>query len=172
MRFFVLFLILVSSAATAQVTNYKLADLDNETSSPGAAIAVSPKNNKNMVAYAAGKVMYSNDGGVTWKQSTFTFGETGSALPSMTADTKGNFYMVYSTSAFTDIFATSSGDDGKTWSVPFSISAPSTRQQYNPSITAHPKKEEVMVTWTQTDQYGANAEDCTSDIMMVTGSGK
>ncbi|HZY79846.1 MAG TPA: hypothetical protein VFE50_10005 [Cyclobacteriaceae bacterium] len=172
MRVIALLLFFACSAATAQVTNYKLADLDNEKSSPGTAIAVSPKNNKNMAAFAAGKVMYSNDGGVTWAQSTFSFGETGGAMPAITADSKGNFHMAYSTSAFTDIFSTTSADGGKTWSVPFSVSAPSTRQQYNPSLTAHPKKEEVIITWTQSDQYGANAEDCKSDIMLVMGSGK
>jgi hypothetical protein len=172
MKVIVLFFILVSFAATAQVTNHKLADLDSDKSAPGAAIAISPKNNKNMVAYAAGKVMYSNDAGVTWMESSFRFGDSGTSMPALTSDSKGNFYLVYSTATFTDIFCTTSTDDGKTWSIPFSVVGESNRQQYNPSVAPFPRKEEVMITWTQSDQYGSNAEDCKSDIMMVTGSGK
>lgn len=184
MRGIALLLIFVSLTAQAQneepsakkpdsvIANYKLAEHEG-AAAPGAAVAVSPRNNKNMVAYAAGKLMYSNDAGVTWKQSASTIADGSNGTPSLAADTKGNFFAVYSSSSLAQIACISSSDDGTSWAPPVIISDLAGSDKYNPRITAHHKKEDLIVTWTQSDKYGINDDSCKSDVMLSTsGSGK
>lgn len=167
MKGFALLLILVTSAASAQIKNYKLADLEGNATA-GASVAISPKNNKNMAAYAAGKMMISNDAGVTWTASSLQLPVDLKGTPNLTADSKGNFFLVYST--LTQIISRSSTDDGKSWSEPLVVSAPMGKDQYNPNISAFPKKEGLIVTWTQAGKIGLEADTCTSNIMLSTSS--
>ena len=172
MRGIALLLVLISSPAFAQITNYRLAEHDVATAAPGAAIAVSPRNNKNMVAYAAGKLLYSNDAGVTWKDSAPGMTETANGTPSLAVDPKGTFYLVYSSASLAQIVTISSGDDGKTWSKPTIISEAAGSDKFNPHIIAHHKKEDVIVTWTQLGKYGDRADSCKSNVMMSASGGK
>lgn len=174
MRGIALLLIVVSSAALAQtqevvIPNHKLADHDG-TVAPGAAIAISPRNPRNIVAYAAGKVMYSNDGGMKWDQSTLLSG-AGNGTPSLTADPKGNFYLVYTNSSLSQVASVYSTDDGKTWSQPVVISELAGKDKFDARISAHPKKESLIVTWTQGDKYGSKEDSCKTDIMLSTSGG-
>ncbi|HMJ68826.1 MAG TPA: sialidase family protein [Cyclobacteriaceae bacterium] len=172
MRGITLLLIFVSSIALAQTTNNKLGELD-ATSTAGAAVAVSPRNNKNIVAWAAGKLVYSNDAGVTWKDSQPTISDVGKGTPSVAVDSKGNFFVAYSNPSLTQVFCSSSSDDGKAWSVPVVISGLPGKEKYNVHIAAQPRKEGLIVTWTESDKYGAEGDDCKSNIMMsASGSGK
>jgi hypothetical protein len=172
MRAIALLLFFVSPIASAQTANYKLGDLD-ATSTAGAAVAVSPKNNKNIVAWAAGRLMYSNDAGATWKEPQPTISDVGKSTPSIAVDSRGNFFIVYSNTSLTQILCSSSADDGKAWGVPVVISGVTGKEKYNLHIAAQPRKEGLVVTWTESDKYGAAGEDCKSNIMMSSsGSGK
>lgn len=170
MRGFALFLIAISSTAFAQVTNYKLADHDGVLPA-GTAVAVSPRNFKNIVAYAAGKIMYSNDAGITWKQSASSIADA-SGTPSLTGDSKGNFYFVYSNAALSQVLAINSSDDGKTWSQPAIVSDLPGTDKYDARIGTHPRKEEFFVTWTQSDKFGLKDDSCKSNIMISSSGGK
>src|ERR1041385_8004392 len=66
MRGFVLLLLFVSSVASAQLSSQKLGEATTPQNA-GASVAVSPRNNKNIVVYVGGKLMYSNDLGTSWK---------------------------------------------------------------------------------------------------------
>ena len=175
MRGFALLLILVSSGALAQtpevkINNYSLGEWGGQ-SAPGVSIAVSPRNNKNIVAYAAGKLMYSNDSGAKWEQSILV-SNAGTGTPSLAADSKGNFYLVYANPELSQIVTIYSSDDGKTWSQPAVISDLAGKDKFDPRISAHPKKESLMVTWTQGGKYGSKEDTCKTDIMMSTSGGK
>lgn len=170
MRGIALLLIAISSTAFAQVTNYKLAEHEGAVA-PGAAIAVSPRNNKNIVAYAAGKLMYSNDAGITWKQSASAISDA-SGTPTLTGDTKGNFYCVYSNTSLSQVLSINSSDDGKTWTQPAVVSDSPGTDKFDVRIGAHPKREELFVTWTQADKLGLKEDSCKSNIMMSTSGGK
>jgi len=170
-----LFLLLVGSFAStttkAQLKNYKLTDIDTVAKMEGANVAISPRNSKNIVAYAAGKVMTSNDAGATWSQSTVTFSPGLVGTPKLKADSKGNFFLVYST--VKQIVSHYSTDDGKTWSEAVVVGLPG-GDQYNPGVAANPKKEGLIVTWTQSGQFKLESDTCKSNIMMSmsTNGGK
>jgi hypothetical protein len=183
MRGIALLLIVVCSGAFAQsqetaasspetrIVNYKLADHDG-SAAPGAAVAVSPRNNKNIVAYAAGKLMYSNDAGVTWKQSTSVLSGGSNGTPSIASDPKGNFYLVYTNASLSQVLASSSSDDGKTWSQPVVVSDVPGKDKFDARISAHPRREEFIVTWSQADKLGMKDDSCKTDIVMSASGGK
>lgn len=172
MKFFALFLVLIVSAASAQIKNYKLGDLESATAAPGAAVAINPKNNKNMAVYAAGKLLHSSDAGVTWNVSALNLSSL-AGTPALISDAKGNLHLVYAVETpQSQIIARSSPDNGLTWSEPAILSTAPTMYNYNPSIAAHYKKESLMVTWTQASQYASQTDTCQSKIMMSTSGGK
>lgn len=165
MRVFALLLIFVSSLASAQITTVKIGDVVSPQHA-GASVAVSPRSNKNMVAYAGGKVVYSNDLGANWKDSPLAIPADIIETPVLTSDSKGNFYIFY-TSA-NQLICHHSTNDGETWSEPVPVSPAPGKIQYNPGVSAAPKKEELMVTWTEVDALRSNADDCKSNVMMTT----
>lgn len=148
--------------AEAQVKSNKLNDLEG-TATAGASVAVSPKNNKHIVAFAAGKMFASADAGVTWTASPLQLPADLKGTPSVGSDAKGNFFVVYST--FNQIASHYSTDNGKTWSEAIPIAAATGQDQYNPTVVAHPKKESLIVTWTQAGKVGSEADTCKSNIM-------
>jgi hypothetical protein len=160
-----LLLLVIGLGAQAQVKSYKLADVDNASLS-GAGVAISPRNNKNIVAYAGGKIYASNDAGATWKTSPLQLSAGIKGTPKVTSDAKGNFFIVYST--FTQLLSQYSTDDGQSWSEPVVISTVAGRELYNPGVGTHPKKEELLVTWTQSGKVGSETDTCKSMIMMST----
>ncbi len=160
----VLFLFLIGFSASAQIKSYKLGDVEGGVTA-GTSVAVNPKNGKGIVAYAAGKMFVSNDAGTTWSTSLQLPADL-KGTPNVAIDSKGNFFVVYST--FTQIVSHHSTDDGKTWSEPVVISALPRKDQYNPGVVANPKKEGLMVTWTVASKVGLEADTCKSNIMFST----
>jgi hypothetical protein len=166
MRGIALLFVFVSSVASAQIANKRIGELDGAATLAGAGVAVSPKSNKNIIAYAAGKVMYSNDAGATWTASSLQLPAEVKGTPTVASDAKGNFFLLYSTLA--QIICHHSTDDGKTWSEPVIIATMPGKELYNPAMGTHPKKEEMIVTWTQADKFGSADEGCKSDVMLST----
>lgn len=163
MRGFALLLLFVSSVASAQIASKKIGELTGTPTLAGASVAVSQKNNKNIVAYAAGKVMYSNDAGTTWNESKLQIPEV-KGTPSIASDSKANFFVIYSTTG--QIVCHHSMDDGKTWSNPMIVATTPGKEVYNQAVSTHPKKEELVVTWTQSDKIGSEEEACKTEIML------
>jgi hypothetical protein len=163
MRGFALLLLFVSSIASAQISSQKLGDVVTPQGA-GTSVAVSPKNNKNIVVYAAGKVIYSNDLGANWRDAPLTIPADIIETPVVSSDAKGNFFVIYSSAG--QLTCHHSTDDGKSWSEPVVIAPTPGKIQYNPGVGIHPKKEELMVTWTEVDALRSNAEDCKSNIRM------
>jgi hypothetical protein len=183
MRILLLLFVLTGQVATAQFVNQKLGEHSSATAAPGASIAISPKNNKNMVAYAAGSIMFTIDGGATWNKSALDMTTGVAGNPEVVGDVKGNFFLFYSTDPgskgssedtwLNQIVTRNSSDNGKTWSEPIIISDAPGKDQYNQFVAAHPKKEGLVVTWTQSGKYGSKVDSCRSDIMLSkSGSGK
>jgi len=169
MRITLFLLAIAFGAAQAQIRNYKLGEIASP-SMEGASVAVNPRNTKNIVAYAMGKVVVTSDAGATWKPTEVTISPGIKGTPKLRADSKGNFVLLYST--LTQIVAQYSTDDGKTWSEPVMVSLPA-GSQYNPNIAINPKKESYMVTWTQSGALGTESDTCKSNIMLSTsGNGR
>lgn len=162
----VFFLLLIGFSAHAQIKTYKFGDLDEGVA--GASVAVSPRNGKNIVAYGAGKLFVSNDAGATWKQSPLKMLADVKGTPKLTADSKGNFFVVYST--FTQLVSHYSSDDGASWSEAVVIAAAPGKDQYNPGVVANPKKEGLLVSWTQSSKFGMEADTCKSNIMLSSST--
>lgn len=158
---------LVTGTAEAQVKTYKFGELDNNALA-GARVAVSPRNSKNILAFGAGKFFVSNDAGATWKQSPLQLPADVKGTPNITVDSRGNFFVVYST--LNQIVSHNSTDDGVSWSEPVVIGAANNRDQYNPGIVANPRKEGLIVTWTQSGKYGLQSDTCKSNIMLSTST--
>jgi len=160
-----LFLLLIAFSVEAQIKTSKLGDVDGSAVA-GVSVAISPKNNKNVVAYAGGKVYSSNDGGATWSASALQMPDGIKGTPNVICDSKGNFVLVYST--INQIVCHNSTDNGKSWGEAIPVTAAAGRDQYDPGVVAHPKKEELIVTWTQSGKIGSEADTCKSNIMMST----
>src|ERR1051325_2967901 len=164
MRGFVLLLLFVSSIASAQLSSQKLGEATTPQNA-GASVAVSPRNNKNSVVYVGGKLMYSNDLGTSWKDG-LTLPSDILETPLVTSDAKGNFIVLYTLA--NQLTCQHSTDDGKTWSEQIAVAQSPGKVQYNPGVGIHPKKEELMVTWTEVDALRSKAEDCKSSIRMAS----
>ncbi|MEI9920592.1 MAG: hypothetical protein WDO14_17640 [Bacteroidota bacterium] len=158
--FFISFLF--SFIASAQIESQKL----GEATPPfhtGTSVAVSPRNNKNIIVYAGGKLKYTNDMGATWIESSFVF-PPDIETPTLSADAKGNFYIFFSSA--NQLLSFHSTDDGKTWSEHIPVATRQGKVMINPGVVAHPKKEDLLITWTEMDSLGAKSDDCKSEIMM------
>lgn len=174
-------LLLIGFSASAQIKNVNLGAHEGATPL-STAISVSNKNPKSIVAYQSGKIIYSVDGGAAWNTSTTTLKDVG-GTPRLICDIKGNFYFFYSADPgqagkgsegwLKQLFCQTSSDGGKTWSEPYSVTNNTSKNVYNATPAAHPKKEQIWLSWTQSDQFGSNAEDCKSNALISsTGSGK
>ncbi len=170
----------VAFAAPAQVTSQKLTTRD-ANAAQGVSISVSLKNPKYMVTCATGKLMYSEDNGVTWMNSSSTLPPAIAGTPVLASDSKGNFHLIYSLDPsgkllsdpgwVGQLFARSTSDNGKTWEEPVAISPGTNKAQYNGALVTHPKRESLIVTWTESDQFQSQAEDCHSNIMLSKSGG-
>lgn len=167
MRRFALFLIFISSVASAQIANHKLGEVTGK-GTEGTYVAISPRNNKNVVVYAAGKLQHSNDAGATWKESPLAFPAGMEGTPIVSVDGKGNFFIVYSAGG--QITTHVSSNDGKSWDEPVVILPTPGKYQYNPGVGTHPKKDDIVVSWTESDKFGSSEAGCKSNIMMSTSS--
>ena len=165
MRGFALLLLFVSSIASAQLSTQKLGEATTPQNA-GTSVAVSPRNSKNIVVYVGGKVTYTTDLGTTWKDASIALPSDILETPVVASDARGTFIIFY-TSA-NQLTCQHSTDDGKTWSEPILVAPAPGKIQYNPGVGMHPKKEDLMVTWTEVDALRSDAEDCKSNIRMTT----
>jgi hypothetical protein len=167
MRLSILLIAICCAAAYGQFEPSVVVEQDR---SYGIAMAVNPKDSKNIVLSAAMKVYYTTDGGKTWAASTFA--PSGFGLPSLVADVKGNFFFADVTDNPTDkvgvnaVSVYHSDDGGKTWSAP-SVIATSDNTLLYVTLGVHPKKEQVAVTWTEAASPG---EKCPSSLYFSTSS--
>ncbi|HEX8060568.1 MAG TPA: sialidase family protein, partial [Cyclobacteriaceae bacterium] len=167
MRGFALLLLFVSTVASAQISSQKIGEATTPQNT-GASVAVSPKNPRNIVVYAGGKILYSNDLGATWKDTPLTLPSDIFETPTLACDARGNFLVFYTTA--NQLTCNHSTDDGQTWSEPTAVAPAPGKVQYNPGIGTHPKKEDLMVTWTEVDAL-RSGEDCKSNVYMSTSGG-
>jgi hypothetical protein len=173
---FVLTLSLVSLHSFSQFKNIKLAEQDDQSYPPvEPSIAINKTNIKNIVAgVVLNRLIITNDGGATWKTSELKspFGVYGD--PAVISNSKGHLFYFHladpsgkgrGDDAWLDrIVCHSSLDEGLTWTEGASIgnNPPTDQDKAWPAV--HPKKNEVVVTWTQFDKYGSKDEGCQSNI--------
>lgn len=164
---FLLLIVFCAGDVRAQIKNQKLGGLESGVA--GARVAISPRNNKYILAYGAGKIFVSGDGGATWNTSALQLPANITGTPNLTIDSKGNFFVIYST--LTQLISHSSTNNGESWSEPVIIPAAAGRDHYNPAITASTRKEELVLTWTQAGKAGSEADTCKAHIMLSVSSG-
>ncbi len=178
--------VLVQWEAVAQFKNIKLAE-QTEGGKPMVepSITINQKNTKNIIAaYSLDRINYSKDGGETWTETTVTspYGVYGDVV--LESDHKGTLYFFHlsdpsgegrSNDAWLDrIVSHSSSDGGATWTSGRSIGHNPPRDQDKPWVAIHPKKGNIVVTWTQFDKYGLEDPACQSNILFSksTNGGK
>lgn len=175
-------ILLTGASALAQFKNIKLAEeTDGGRPMVEPSVAVNLKNPKNIVtAYSLDKISYSHDSGATWTQVAVTspFGVYGDVV--LESDAKGNIYFFHladpsgegrKNEAWLDrIVAHQSDDGGKSWNEGRSIGHNPPKDQDKPWVAIHPRKGNLIVTWTQFDQYGSTDPKCQSNIMYSLSS--
>ncbi|MGE0587469.1 MAG: sialidase family protein [Cyclobacteriaceae bacterium] len=181
-RLTVLLLVLVQIQALAQFKNIKLAEeKEGDRSMVEPSITVNPKDPKNIVAaYSLDRIKFTKDGGQNWEEVTVTspYGVYGDVV--LESDPKGTIYFFHlsdpsgkgrSDEAWLDrIVSHRSDDGGKTWDEGRSIGHNPPKDQDKPWAAIHPKKGNVVVTWTQFDKYGLQDPACQSNILFSTSS--
>ena len=164
----------LSLSAAAQFKNIKLADQQEGQYPPSEpSISINKKNPKNIVAGAIlDRVMYTLDGGETWKETRLSspYGVNGD--PSLISDAKGHLYYFHLSHPnrgedewLDRIVCQKSTDGGKTWSEGESIGFNPPKDQDKEWVAVHPKKQVICTTWTQFDKYGEKDPNCHSNIM-------
>lgn len=164
--------------------NIKIAEGSAYTTGPcEPAIAINPKNPKNIVA---GSVLdnyhFSTDGGLTWrtKKLTSKFGVYGD--PCIVTDPDGTFYYLHlanpegrayaSKSFLNQIVLHASNDGGKTWDNGVGIGKNEPKQQDKEWAITDPKTGLIYVTWTEFDKYGSSRKEHKSRIRFASSSDK
>lgn len=146
-------------------------------------ITINKKNPDNIVAgVVLDRAIYTQDGGLSWQETTLQspFGVYGD--PALVSDAKGNIYFFHladpsgqgrSNDAWLDrIVVQKSTNGGKTWDEGKSIGLNAPKDQDKPWPAVHPKKSQMAVTWTQFDKYGSTDPACQSHILFSQSSGK
>lgn len=156
MRFSIILVVICCMRATGQVAPTLVTEQEK---SFGIAMAVNPKNSKNIVVWASLKVWFTTDGGKTWEASSFNPQSFG--LPGLVSDAKGNFFFADVTANPTDrpgvnaVSVFRSEDGGKTWSPPEVLHTSDQLLLYV-NLGTHPKKEMLAVTWSEVGNAGDN----------------
>lgn len=183
--FFMLFVVLSPLTTKAQFKNIKLTEAKAgdkfQPCEPSVAISMRDKDNI-VVGVILDKIIYTEDGGATWKETTVTspFGVYGD--PALVSDNKGDFYFFHladpsgqgrSNEAWLDrIVVNKSKDKGATWGEGFSIGHNPPKDQDKQWPVISPKTGNIYVTWTQFDQYGSKDPACQSNIMFSRSTNK
>ncbi|MEQ8425965.1 MAG: sialidase family protein, partial [Cyclobacteriaceae bacterium] len=180
--FFVLGLVTLNWSAGAQFKNIKLSE-ETEGGKPMVepSITVNLKNSRNIVAaYSLDQIKYTKDAGESWEEVTVTspFGVYGDVV--LESDRKGNIYFFHlsdpsgkgrSDEAWLDrIVCHKSDDGGKTWDEGHSIGHNPPKDQDKPWVAIHPRKDNLVVAWTQFDKYGLTDPACQSHILISTST--
>jgi len=173
---------IIAGGAFAQFKNIKLAE-QSEGGKPMVepSIAINQKDAKNIVAaYSLDKIKYTKDGGDNWTEITVTspFGVYGDVV--LESDPKGGIHFFHlsdpsgegrSNEAWLDrIVGHKSDDGGMTWDEGKSIGHNPPKDQDKPWVAIHPRKGNMIVTWTQFDKYGSTDTSCQSNIMFSTST--
>ncbi|HTH55233.1 MAG TPA: sialidase family protein [Cyclobacteriaceae bacterium] len=181
--FSALFVLFLFTNSFSQFKNIKLAEQTDDSYPPvEPSIAINKLNPNNIVAgIVLNRVVVSNDGGQTWKSTELTspFGVYGD--PAVISNSKGNLFYFHladpsgkgrgNDSWLDRIVCHTSLDQGATWNSGVSIgnNPPTDQDKAWPAV--HPKKNEVVVTWTQFDTYGSKEEGCQSNIQFSRSGG-
>lgn len=178
----IFFFLLIHGSLLAQFTNIKLAEQE-EGGRPMVepSIVINPKNPKNIIAaYSLDRIKFTNDAGANWEEVKVTspYGVYGDVV--LEADNKGAVYFFHlsdpsgegrANDAWLDrIVGHRSDDGGKTWDEGRSIGHNPPKDQDKPWVAVHPKKGNIVVTWTQFDKYGLDDPACQSNIMFSMSS--
>ena len=177
-----LFLVMTGTGATAQFKNIKLAEQEKDgPPMVEPSIVVNQKDEKNIIAaYSLDRINYTKDGGATWTETKVTspYGVYGDVV--LESDKKGNLYFLHlsdpsgegrSNEAWLDrIVCHQSSDGGKTWDEGHSIGHNPPKDQDKPWVAIHPRKGNLVATWTQFDQYGLDDPACQSSILFSSSS--
>jgi hypothetical protein len=146
-------------------------------------IVINPDNPKNIVVgIVLDRVVYTTDGGLTWKESVLksSYGVYGD--PALTADSKGNIYYFHladpsgkgrTDDAWLDrISCQKSGDKGATWGAASFTGLNPPKDNDKPWPAHHVKKDLLTVTWTQFDKYGSSDTTHRSNILFSKSTSK
>ncbi len=167
----------------AQFKNSKLADLkDNNYPATGPAVTINFKNPNNIVAgISPDRVFYSFDAGQTWTETQLTSPHGVAGNPVLISDVKGHIYYFHRSdpggqgkvadSWLDRIAFHKTTDGGKTWEEGESFGSNSSKDQDEPQIAIHPKKQDLYVTWNQFDKYGSKDTTCHSNVLFSMASG-
>lgn len=173
----VLILLILPHTLPAQFSNIVLASHTEGRYPPlEPSIIINPSNPKNIVAaIVLDRSIFTIDGGLTWKESVLKskFGVFGD--PALVADSKGNIYYFHladpsgkgrSDEAWLDrISCQKSTDKGATWGEASFTGLNPPKDNDKPWPAAHPKKDLLVVTWTQFDKYGSADTTQRTNIM-------
>jgi hypothetical protein len=146
-------------------------------------IVINPHNPKNIIAgIALDRSVNTTDGGLTWKETTLQsyYGVYGD--PALIADPKGNIYYFHladpsgkgrSSDEWLDrISCQKSTNEGANWGAASFTGLTPPKDNDKPWPAHHPKKDLLVVTWTQFDKYGSNDSLHRSNIMFSKSTSK
>jgi len=173
-----LLLCLCSADLCAQFKNIKLDETipGNMVTEPS--ITINQKDTRNIIAASSlDNIYYTFDAGVTWEKTKVKsqYGVFGD--PVLVSDDKGNFYAFHlsdptgeglkNEKSLEHIICHVSRDGGKTWDEGSSVGHNPPKDQGKPWATVD-SKGNVLVTWTQFDQYASPDSTCESNILLST----
>lgn len=166
----------------AQFKNIKLAEEEaggRPMVEPSIVINLNDVNNI-VAAYGLDRIKYTHDAGATWQETIVTspYGVYGDVV--LESDRKGTLYFLHlsdpggegrSSDKWLDrIVCHKSDDGGKTWNEGESIGHNPPKDQDKPWVAIHPKKGNLVVSWTQFDKYGLDDPACQSQILFSTST--
>lgn len=167
--FFLMLIFCCAVYGRAQFKNNKIAEDGLQT-----AVAINHKNPGNIIiAPGANVVVYSVDGGNSWKETKLGYGVPGNALLLSSSNGTVNFFHIPIDGQgrnVQQIVYQSSLDGGKTWTPGVSIGSNPSKDQDKPGVGINPKKGTLCIAWTQFDKYGSSDSTCQSNILFSQSS--
>jgi hypothetical protein len=165
----------LANPCSAQVKNI----LIDESVNGEPSLAINPRNPLNIVAAAApDNIYFSVDGGKSWRKQKIQSSYENQGSPVIVCDNKGTFYLIIVArlKGHTDKMESSevlvchiSSDGGKTWDEGTPFGSSPMKDQLNP-MGAIDFKGNIIVSWTQVDQLGANDSTCHSSIVISSSA--
>lgn len=178
-RFSIFLLLLGPFGLSAQIKNMRLTGQAEGQPLPGEpCVIINHTNPGNIVASMGNNlVVYTLDGGQTWKESRVSSPLGKGASVGLIADAKGRIYNFHRTESenpgegYDRIICQRSDDDGKTWNEGSMFGGGTGKQNDKLGIAVNVKKQIVYAAWTQYDQYPSSDPGCKSNVMFSIGSG-
>lgn len=146
-------------------------------------IVINPNDPKNIVAgIAPNNFVVSMDGGLSWKSNTLksSYGVVGN--PALVSDPKGNIYYFHSADPsgkgpgvpewLDRISCQKSTNSGANWGAATFVGLTPPKDNMYAWGATHPKKDLLVVTWTQFDQYGSFDSTHRSNILFSKSTNK